>query len=293
MITLKLSWWLGNQMFQYATGLALSKKYNTELIIDNSFINNRFPLNNYTFRKYELAEVFNILEKETFLSKLSSKYKILNKIIHPYFYDLINKLIYRNKYIKEINWKYIENIWNNVYLEWYWQTAKYFEKYDDEIKEIFQVKTEISEKNQKIINLIEKNYLNTVSVHIRRWDYVSNSNAASWHGTCNDDYYKKAVKIIKEQISNPYFIIFSDDIHWVKKNMDFWDNVLFVEWNKWPDDLRLMQTCANNIIANSSFSWWWAYLWKNKNQVVIAPSKWLNDSNYDTSNILPNNWIKI
>jgi hypothetical protein len=292
MITIKLSWWLGNQMFQYALWIALSKKYNTELFIDESFIKNRFPINNYTFRNYEL-DVFKIEKNVTKISKLLELFPILNKIIHPYFYDLINRFIYKNNYIKEVNWKYIENIWDNVYLDWYWQTAKYFDEYEKEIKEIFQVKTKISEENQEIINLIEKNYLNTVSVHIRRWDYVSNLNAASWHWTCNDNYYNKSINIIKEHINNPYFIVFSDDISWVKENMNFWDNVLFVEWNKWHDDLRLMQACTNHIIANSSFSWWWAYLWKNPNKIIIAPSKWLNNPNYDTSNILANNWIKI
>ena len=293
MIAIKIFWWLWNQMFQYSTAFALSRKYNTKILIDKSFINNRFPISNYTFRKYELDIVFNTYEKESILSKFSSKYKILNKIIHPYFYDIINKIIYKKNYIKEINWKYIKNIWNNVYLNWYWQTSDYFKEYENEIKNIFEVKTKISQKNQEILNTITNNFLNTVSIHIRRWDYISNQNASSWHGTCNNDYYTKAINIIKEQINNPLFIVFSDDIDWVKNNMIFSDNTIFIEWNKWEDDLRLMYNCGNHIIANSSFSWWGAYLWKNKNKIIIAPSKWLNEINYNTSNILPDNWIKI
>jgi len=281
-------------MFQYAIWKSLSLKYNTDLLIDDTFNKNRFPQKNLTYRDYEL-DAFWIEKKINSLSKIFNKLPILNKIVHPYFFSIINKWNNKLIYIKEDNWKYIENLNNNIYLDWFWQTSKYFSEYEKEIKEIFQVKTDINKKNNEILGIIKNNYINTDSIHIRRWDYITNTQANSWHGTCNTNYYKKAVDVIKSTINKPFFIIFSDDINWVKKNMNFWDNILYVEWNnwKWYEDLRLMYSCANHIIANSSFSWWWAYLWKNPNKIVISPSKWLNDKNYDTTNIIPNNWIKI
>ncbi len=294
MITIKLQWWLWNQMFQYAIWKSLSIKYNTKLILDNSFNKNKFPQKNLTYRDYEL-NIFWIKENFNFLSKLLDKITILNYIIHPYFFYIINKILFWKKYIKENNWKYIKNLDNDIYLDWYWQTNKYFLKYENEIKNIFQVKTQINKKNNDFLNIIKQNYKNTVSIHIRRWDYITSKQANLWHWTCDLNYYLNAIKYIKNHIKNPFFVIFSDDINWVKKNMNFWNNVLFIEWNnwKWYEDLRLMYNCANHIIANSSFSWWWAFLWKNNKKIVIAPFKWLNNKNYDTSNIIPNNWIKI
>lgn len=293
MITIKLSWWIWNQMFEFATAKSLAKKYNTKIILDKTFINNKFFLNNHTYRNYELESVFWIKEDETFFSKLSSKYNIINKLIHPFIYQLIYKSLFRKKYIKENNWKFIENIWDNTYLDWYWQNSKYFENIENDLKDIFIVKTKISKKNQEILDQINRNFKNSVSIHIRRWDYITNSQANSWHWTCSQDYYNKAITYIKNNIDNPFFIIFSDDMHWVKQNMFFWENNIFIEWNSWEDDLRLMYNCGNHIIANSSFSWWWAYLWKNPNKIVIAPKKWLNNENYDYSNILLSNWIKL
>jgi hypothetical protein len=294
MITTKLQWWLWNQMFQFAIWKSLSLKYNTNLVIDDTFNKNRFPQKNLTYRDYEL-NVFWIENELNKISKIFNKITFLNKIIHPYIINTINKIYNWKRYIKENNWKYIKYISDNVYLDWFWQTSNYFKDYEEEIKEIFEVKTEINWNNKEILDLINKNYSNTVSIHIRRWDYITNSQANSWHGTCDTNYYLKAIKHIKDNIKEPYFIIFSDDIEWVKDNMDFWNNSLFVEGNdwKWHEDLRLMYSCANHIIANSSFSWWWAYLWKNKNKIIIAPYKWLNNENYDTSNIIPNKWIKI
>ena len=184
---------------------------------------------------------------------------------------------------------------DKCYLDWYWQSYLYFDKYKYEIQDTFTIKTEVSKKNKNIIDLIEKNYNKSVSVHIRRGDYVTNKNASKWHWVCDINYYNKINKNIKEKIKNIFFFVFSDDIEWVKQNIDFWKNVYFVDNNiwKWYEDLRLMYSCANHVIANSSFSWWWAYLWRNKNKIIIAPKKWLLIDDYNYSDILPDNWIKI
>ncbi len=288
MITIKLQWWLWNQMFQYALGKALSLRYKTELVLDHSFIENRFPQKNLSYRHYEM-NIFWIQEKHKYPNNL------WNIILHPKLYDIKNKILYWRKYIKENAWKYISNIPDNVYLDWFWQTSKYFDAFEKEIKNIFEVKNKIKGNNKKILNYINKNYKNTVSIHIRRWDYITNSAANSWHGICSNKYYQEAIKYIKTKIEKPFFIVFSDEIDWVKKNMNFWKDALFVKGNekKWYEDLRLMSSCAHHIIANSSFSWWGAYLWKNSKKNIIAPKKWLNNNDYDCSYIIPHTWKKI
>lgn len=281
-------------MFQYAIWKSLSIKYKTKIIFDLTFIKNRFPSNKFTLRNYEL-DFFWISENEDFSSKIIDIFPILKQIIHPYLFKILNKIRFGKKYIQESWWRYEKNIPDNIYLDWYWQSYKYFDSIWNELKEIFEVKTEIDNENQKILDLIKKDFLNSVSVHVRRWDYITNNNASSWHWVCSVDYYNEAIKYITEKIDNSYFFVFSDDIAWVKENIYFWKNVYFVDNNnwKWHEDLRLMYNCGNHIIANSSFSWWWAYLWRNEYKIILAPKKWLQNDKYSFDNLIPNDWIKI
>ena len=293
MITIKLSWWLWNQMFQYAYWYSLAKKYNTKLVLDKTFLTNKNIKLKCTKWPYEL-DIFNISDKLSFFSQLSEKFEFLN-YINTKIFQMFNYLIYNKNYILDNYWELIFDIKNNSYLNWYWFSHKYFSEYSEDIIKIFEVKKDISEKNKNYIEIINKNYLNTVSVHIRRWDYII-SNSKSWKGLWDTHYYEESLKYIKNKIRNPLFIVLSDDIEWVKENINFWENVIFIDWNEkaWYEDLRIMYSCANHIIANSTFSWWGAYLWKNKNKIVIAPKQWFFvTNNYNQSNYLPENWIKI
>lgn len=131
-------------------------------------------------------------------------------------------------------------------------------------------------------------------MHIRRGDYVANPKIAAYHGVCGMNYYQKAVQIIKEKITNPTFFIFSDDINWAKENFKG-DEYYFVSNKeiKETEDLILMSLCKHNIIANSSFSWWGAWLNKNHEKTVIAPRHWLNIKKDIAGKVLPDSWIKI
>lgn len=137
---------------------------------------------------------------------------------------------------------------------------------------------------------------NAVSLHIRRGDYISNATTNTIHGTCNLDYYKRAVEYIKKNSVSPIFFIFSDDIDWVKDNLHLNEKHYYIDWNNADtnyEDMRLMSLCKHNVIANSSFSWWGAWLNNNPKKIVIAPQKWFNDSKLNTFDVIPEKRIKI
>ena len=163
---------------------------------------------------------------------------------------------------------------------------------EDELQEVFQFPIIKDKNNLEIINKIKN--CNSVSVHIRRGDYLIDTNYRMFGGICDENYYAEAFKIIKKYVQNPTFFIFSDDIEWSKMHICQKENCYFVTINKKEDswkDMFLMSICKHNIIANSTFSWWGAYLNKNKSAIVISPDIFIKtDINSD---IYKENWIKL
>lgn len=178
------------------------------------------------------------------------------------------------------------------FVDEYYQNEKYFIDIADEIKKEFVLKNDFSAKAKEYLQRIENS--NSVSLHIRRGDYVANKKINAYHGVCGLDYYNEAMKIIKEKINNPIFFVFSDDIHWAEENLKGTEFV-FVSCPEIEDveELILMSKCKHNIIANSSFSWWGAWLNKNPEKIVIAPKRWFNDKKAEQINIAPANWLRI
>lgn len=286
MVIVRLHGGLGNQMFQYAVGKSLSSKLGVPLGLDIRDLTKGETTNDFTFRKYEL-NYFSI-EGEVFLSspsflggfffKYFSKYK---RYVEPSFYydSSFNKLK------------------DNVYLDGFWQSEKYFNNIRSELVNDFQINKpfSLSEYNCNLINRIQS--INSVSLHIRRGDYVSNSEAAQVHGVCSLEYYFLAIEYILNYTENPKLFIFSDDILWAKDNFDHLNlEIEFVEGNLGDDsyiDLHLMRLCKHNIIANSTFSWWAAWLNQNSSKIVIAPKTWFNSGSIDSRDLIPPNWIRL
>ena len=146
--------------------------------------------------------------------------------------------------------------------------------------------------HQKYLNLI--NNKNSVAIHIRRGDYLNDPKVRCIHGILGSDYYKKSINYIKKKVKNPFFFIFSDDIELVKKNFSFFNNkkYIFIDTKSSINDLYLMSNCKHFIIANSTFSWWGAWLSKNKRKIVCAPKRWLR-ARISTPDIIPESWIRI
>lgn len=297
MIIVRLVGGLGNQLFQYAMGrnLALLKK--TELKLDKSWLEKTFKVG--TFRDYRLHN-FNIQENFASASEIEKVKNQQGGILSR----MLAKISGNEKsYIKQSvlneqkDFVYDPNIFEtgkDVYVQGYWNNEKYFKDIKDIINEEFEVKIPPSIDNIKILDEIKN--CNSVSIHVRRGDYVKDKKINKHHGTCSLDYYAKAMKIVGSKISNPIFFAFSDDMSWVKKNLKTKYPVHYVDINDDEhsyEDLRLMSACKHNIIANSSFSWWGAWLNQNPDKIIIAPNKWVNNANFDTSDITPKGWIKL
>ncbi len=292
MILVKLMGGLGNQMFQYAAAKALACKHNVDIKVDLSFLN-ADPKGNYTARKYEL-DIFNSVIKiasEEDLLKFNNK--INNKIARSLQRNFPSLFTYLLAAESGSNYSLaFQSYPKNTYLNGFWQSEKYFEHYKAQIKTDYEFKKIIPNALQVILNQIQNS--NSISIHVRRGDYVALKSANDFHGICNIDYYKTAISLMAQKNKNIELFIFSDDIDWCKQNFEFNFPMHFVQHkleSYW--DMFLMSNCKHNIIANSSFSWWAAWLNKNIEKTIIAPKNWFANTAINTNDLIPLQWIKI
>lgn len=282
MIIVKLMGGLGNQMFQYATGYALSKDKNTDLSIDKSWFDNQ----NGVARKatYEL-DLLNVSANSIDYSDLT----VLKR--KPYIKKLADLEVVGYDERSLAYDKYIYRLGSNIYLNGYWQTEKYFNHHREEILREFMVTAVISPKakewESKIVNS------NSISLHIRRGDYATNVHTNAVHGLMPLDYYYNSIDYLKNKIESPKAYVFSDDPNWCKENLKLPIDCEFVQDTSGIEDMYLMSKCKHNIIANSSFSWWGAWLNQNDSKIVIAPKKWFNDTSIISKDIVPESWQRI
>lgn len=282
---------LGNQMFQYALALALEKHFSelTEIRIDPR------PFRGYPIHNgYELKRIFDVKIPEATVREVT-------KIAYPFFnYRLwqLCRFLPKRKTIK-YEWKsmaYDERVFANThdeYLIGYWQTERYFHAIRQSVLKAFAFPPfEVGSINANLEKELQQ--LHSVSIHIRRGDYLKISNTS---GICTIDYYHKAISKLKKLITPDVYVIFSDDIEWCREQFGSAigdKEIIFVNWNKGKDsyrDMQLMSLCKHNIIANSSFSWWGAWLNQNPDKIVIAPSRWMNSESW--SEIIPQDWMTI
>ena len=267
---------LGNQMFIYAFSVALRETFRQEILVDTHYYKSRNFHNGL-----EIERIFGIHLTEAKLSdKLKMSWYFPNYWID---YHLLGKLPARKNTVRElpgqkVNLELLDDSSDKFY-DGYWQSYQYFDSCRDVIlKEFTFPKISMEDKLNFELNERLNNEENSVGIHIRRGDYLKNW---KYRGLCGIDYYQKAIAYILEHIKSPKFFLFSDDIDWVKENISpllKGYDVTFVNWNHSINsykDMQLMAMCKNLIIANSSFSWWAAYLNKN-NPIVVAPEKWIN-----------------
>ena len=283
---------LGNQMFQYAAGRCLAHLHNTELKLDLTYLN-ADSLNKYTKREYKL-DVFNIsaqIAGENDLKKFQplERGKITRTLMRK-LPILFSKLIANesgHNFQKEF-YSYPKH----VYLNGFWQSENYFEPIKDILLKEFSLKEKLDVKNEELASQIKNSA--SVSLHIRRGDYVDRKESNDLHGLCSLEYYEKAIKHIQKTNPGINLFVFSDDVAWAKANLKTDVPVNFIDSNNSGHvDMYLMSLCKHNIIANSSFSWWGARLNQNPNKTVIAPMQWFADVNHATPDIYPENWVKI
>jgi hypothetical protein len=287
MIISKITGGIGNQMFQYAIGRSISIRKKNILKLDKSFYLSQIK------RDYEL-DLFNtigeIASKEE-ISALSGIENFPMKVMRRLGLSVFKpKSYFREKTAAQFDDK-VFDFQRDLYLDGYWQNENYFKNIRREILSEFTLKNDICHKAKEQLNKIKKT--NSVALHVRRGDYITNTHAAKSHGICNINYYKKAVLFMTSSMSAPpLFYVFSDDIEWCKKNFTFLNNKVFIDDTRDAlEDLELMKQCKNIIVANSTFSWWAAWLNQNKNKIVVCPEIWWTSR--VGSNPAPNSWNKI
>lgn len=287
MIFVKLSGGLGNQLFQYALGRNLAILNQTVPKLDTSLLDKS---HDWTYRRYGL-EVFNIQAiKATQLeiNQIRDNWNSLSQRFRRFFGGT------SSNYFKEPHFHFYQpvlSLQDGVYLEGYWQSEKYFAGIADVIREDLRPVVSLSNQYETFKRSIKQCV--SVSIHIRRGDYTTTSKANRYLKPCETIYYQTAMEYLTSRISNPVFFVFSDDIEWAKANVKFGFPMLYVEGNSTPEDLLLMSHCQHHIIANSTFSWWGAWLNPSQDKIVIAPQKWFSTERFDTKDLLPQSWIRL
>lgn len=279
---------IGNQMFQYALKLKLDSVSN-----ELSKIDIRFYERENVHNGYELDKVFGINETQYDgpLRAFADQFKLLYKIC----FRLGVRSLKTAHHVTEIRTCYRPDVFSltdkECYIDGYWQSEEYFQGVEDVVRRTFQFPAFTEQENLKLEQIVKTKQ--SVSLHVRRGDYVGVTRFVSLGKTY---YYQSAIEYIKSIIEKPLFVVLSDDIEWCKENLDLPADSIFVTWNqgnKSYRDMQVMSICKHNIIANSSFSWWGAWLNNNPEKLVIAPSRFFNGNIEDDSHIIPEGWKTI
>jgi hypothetical protein len=276
---------LGNQLFQYACARRLAHYHKTELKLDlDSFDYNKLRL--YGLKHFNIsAGIATRQEIEAI------QYRQLFGLEKVYRRLTGEKLVNRSRWIKEPHFHFDPKLLtapNHSYLCGYWQSEKYFIEIRDILLQELTLVQPMSPSAEQYAAQIRSS--NAVCVHVRRGDYLKDDNLE----VCSIDYYQTAFQKLSYQVSDAKVFIFSDDPDWVKENLDFGAPRIIVIGNSDYEDLTLMSMCKHFIIANSSFSWWGAWLSNDSNKIVYAPKKWFSDGVkpffQNTLDVIPSSW---
>jgi hypothetical protein len=283
---------MGNQMFQYAAGRSLALATNQKFMLDlNDF--SRYQLH-YGF---ELSGVFNVHTE-------SASKKVVNDLLGWRSYYPVRRVLRRSHFtwlrgshfVGEPHFNYwtdFINLTGNCYLQGYWQSERYFKSFESIIRQDFTFREPLMGINLLLATEIAQ--VQSVSLHVRRGDYVHDPKNCDIMEICSLDYYHKSICYIAERIERPVFYIFSDDMIWVRQNFNVNFPCIYIEHNHGAEsyrDMQLMSLCKHHIIANSSFSWWGAWLNSNSEKLVIAPMNWFRNG-ADDRDLIPENWVRL
>lgn len=290
MITVLLNGGLGNQLFQYAAGRALAEKHGVELFLDLSRL--KHPKPGDTPRRFELAP-FNIkasLLAEEGRQSLGNYQACMHRLLLKAGIPLLGSIT-----LKEQSCGFDPLIFKappNCILDGFWQSERYFKPITGLLQQELSLKA-ASPALRKASSILSDS---TVAVHVRRGDYVTNPAAASFHGICSQDYYLAAVAVIRQRYANSQFLVFSDDPEWCQAHLDFGQPFRLATelgLNGSAEELVLISCCAHQVIANSSFSWWGAWLNPSPHKLVIAPRRWFTDPAVTTNDLVPETWVRL
>lgn len=284
---------LGNQMFQYATARALSLRRSAPLVLDAS------QFGTYTLHQgFELPKVFRI---DAPLATTAEVRSLLGLAAYPWARRVMSGLPWmplgRKRWVAEPHfqhWPGLDEVPADCYLTGYWQSERYFSDQSEQVRKDFRFCQGMDPENERIAAMMSS--VPGVSLHVRRGDYASNPRTAATHGLCSPDYYSQALEFIQARVPGIHVFVFSDDLGWVQKNLSLKGCAhTFVQHNRGASswrDMQLMSLCRHHIIANSSFSWWGAWLNPHSDKLVTAPQRWFAIP-VDTSDLIPPTWTRV
>ncbi len=287
MIVVNLKGGLGNQMFQYAFGKALSIRNSDEVLLDTSGLSRANEVGDI-YRPFTLS-AFNIkasIASAETAARMKDPYGIFSKLWRRFSFKVLRR--------QNIGWNpRAARMRGDIYLDGYWQSPKYFEPFELAIREEFTLAEPLSPAAAAIAERMQSS--NSIMLHVRRGDYVSNKAVAAAYGPCTPAYYERAVAYLSQHVQDPSWFIFSDDIAWVKEHLPLPGNVTYVSETPMtdPEELVLMAACKHNIIANSTFSWWGAWLNPNPEKIVAAPTPWIDAMPREYADLIPASWIQL
>lgn len=285
MIIIEASGGLGNQMFQYALYKKL-ESLNKDVVFDTSFFRSKQGLRELEIGVFGV-QYRSISDREVaYIRGYGYQDSIIDKI--KYKLKPSKYCIYRDS-IESFQPEVLEM--EDAYLCGYWQSEKYFKDIREVILKEFTFPIQAVKSNVKLTDQMKLE--NSVSIHVRRSDYLTEQNLKVYGNICTEKYYSNAINYIEGIIDNPHYYVFTDDLQWAKEYFKG-DNYTIVSENRGKDsyiDMYLMSQCKHNIIANSSFSWWGAWLNQNPDKKVLAPKKWFH--NHEKEEIVCEDWIRI
>lgn len=298
MIIVRLQGGLGNQMFQYAAGLALAQVWNTECKLDLRFLLDRNPRLKHVFRDFDLP-IF------PHASHTIATAEDCRRLAGTYPATPLDRLRRRTGGFP--HWIVqtqapgpipgLEKIPPPLYLDGYWQSENYFKAIKGEIRQRFALPQPSRAETRQLMDEISSRP--AVMVNVRRGDYVAHAGSASCHGFCGLEYYERAVSLIRRVQPQAPIYIFSDEIDWCRANLHIAEPVYYVghehAGERFRDYLALMTMCQHFVIPNSSFAWWAAWLGSRSEKLVICPRQWFNDapSEARSADVVPSGWIRI
>ncbi len=304
MIITKLKGGLGNQMFQYAAGRSLSLRHKTTLMLDLSYFETQ-ATRDYHLRYLNVIE--NIVTPAQGSSctdgpwnRYAGHVRRFATCLRGFRASDSEGGVDRPESIQlypepHYHWDaHFPHLSDNVCLEGYWQCEKYFLDIRDVLRREFSVHTPLTGLNRETSEEIQA--CDSISIHVRRGDYAHDLKTNRMHGLCSIRYYVAAAGLILEQVTDPHFFVFSDDQPWVQENLHLSTPVTYVSHNtakEAHEDLRLITMCKHHVIANSSFSWWGAWLGEERDTIVVAPQQWLRSTALNCDDVIPQRWHKL
>ena len=301
-ITTRLIGGLGNQMFQYAAARAQALRRGAQVRLDLSSFEDQLPGNtprHYELDKYPVAA--------TIADPIAGKASI--EQADPTLLVRLGRLVGLQRPAagagnglavtpyREPHFRFDPKLAQQplpLLMDGYWQSERYFKDAAEYIRTELTPTAPLEPDNAATFAAIVK--VEAVSVHIRRGDYVANAQTNAYHGTCSLDYYSQAIEFVRSRVERPHLFVFSDDPDWTRANLVADLPTTYVSANlsdRGYRDMQLMSCCRHHIIANSSFSWWGAWLNPEPAKIVVAPARWFAKPGTDTSDLVPKEWNRI